>query len=138
MNKKQFNSIVNEYLTKLNSKDLRLNFVLSDDAQLTGTIKIFGQPLRFRLIMNVSVLANKDLLLKPEVVSMGNLNISLKRVLQLIETQVKLPKFISIDSKNVEVVIALEKIQFNKNLSFRVDAVDLANDRIVFNGYLNK
>lgn len=88
--------------------------------------------------MNVSVLANKDLLLKPEVVSMGNLNISLKRVLQLIETQVKLPKFISIDSKNVEVVIALEKIQFNKNLSFRVDAVDLANDRIVFNGYLNK
>lgn len=136
MTKKQFNTIVNHYLNQHNSKDLNLNFNLNDNAQLTGSIKIFEQSLPFRLIMDVAVLKNKDLLLKPKVVSMGNLNISLERVLQLIQTQVRLPGFITINAKKGEIVMTLDKIKVNKNMSFKIDTIDLANDRIIFNGYL--
>lgn len=138
MTKKQFKSIVNHYLNQMNSKDLNLNFNLDDNAQLTGSIKIFGQTLPFNMIMDVAVLKNKDLLLKPKVVSMGNLSISLERILQLIQAQIKLPHFITIDSKKVEIIMALDKVRVNKNMSFKIDTVDLANDRIILNGYLKQ
>ncbi|BDR58650.1 hypothetical protein XA3_10910 [Xylocopilactobacillus apicola] len=138
MNKKQLTVLTNQYLKQLNSKELNLNFSLSDEAQLTGSIRIFSHPLPFRLVMDVSVLSNKDLLLKPKVVSMGNLDISAQRVLELIESQVKMPRYVKVNSKRTEIVMALERVQFNKDLSFKIDSVDLNNDRIVFNGYLNK
>lgn len=138
MTKKQFTVITNKYLKQLNSKELDLNFLLSDNAQLTGSIKIFNQSLPFRLIMDVSVLSNKNLLLKPEEVSVGNLKISAQRVLELIEKQVKMPRYIKVNSKKTEIIMALEQVEFSKELSFKIQSIDLNNDRIVFNGYLNK
>lgn len=136
MTKKQFTFLANRYLTKLNSKELDLNFALSDDAQLTGSIKFFGHALPFRLVMDVSVMTNKNLLLKPKTVSMGNLDISAQRILELIKSQVKLPRYVTIDTKKTEIILALEQIQINKDLGVKVDSVDLGNDRITFDGYL--
>ncbi|MFB6466115.1 YpmS family protein [Cytobacillus sp. Hz8] len=130
-NKEDLNKIINYYIAKNDSKGaIDYKVYLKDDVELYGAITFFGENLQLKLTFVPEALDNGDLLLKQKEISIGQLNLPVSYVMKFVAEQYQFPNWVSIQPKEEQVYVALNKMKLNSDLHIQVNKFDLKKDKI--------
>lgn len=131
--KSDLNDLINTYINDvLKTNQANFDVIVDDDIQLNGELFAFGVPIPLRVTMDPVVMDNGDLVLKMNTLSLGLLDLPRGRILHYINRQVETPDWLYFDSENEQIYLAVTSIEIDSNLRFRVDALDLSTDSIIF------
>lgn len=131
--KKDLNEIINQYVEKENqSSPIAYRVLLDEEVELYGTMKVFTEEIDLKLTFEPAALHNGDLMLKPQTMSIGKLNLPVSYVLFFMKEQYEFPDWIYIQPQEEIVYVALQKMQLKSDFKVRVDTFDLKNDHISF------
>lgn len=137
LTKEQTNKIISYYLNKMTEGDkIKFRFSLDQQALITGKFKFLGTPMNFYLYFDPIVLENGDIKLKATTLSLGKLKLPIKMILNYIERESSLPKWIQIDGDKKQALILFSKMKTENGASIKAKDIDLSNDSITFDIYL--
>lgn len=131
--KRDLNDLINTYINQvLKTNQANFDVIVDEDIELNGELFAFGVPIPLRVTMDPVVMDNGDLVLKMNNLSLGLLDLPRGRILHYINRQVETPDWLYFDSENEQIYLAVTSIEVDSNLRFRVDALDLSTDSIIF------
>lgn len=131
--KSDLNDLINTYINEvLKTNQANFDVVVDEDIALNGELFAFGVPIPLRVTMDPVVMDNGDLVLKMNTLSLGRLDLPRGRILHYINRQVETPDWLYFDSENEQIYLAVTSIEVDSNLRFRVEALDLSSDSIIF------
>lgn len=131
--KHDLNDLINTYINQvLKTNQANFDVIVDEDIALNGELFAFGVPIPLRVTMDPVVMDNGDLVLKMNDLSLGLLDLPRGRILHYINRQVETPDWLYFDSENEQIYLAVTSIEVDSNLRFRVDALDLSTDSIIF------
>ncbi|SFS47666.1 Uncharacterized protein YpmS [Halolactibacillus miurensis] len=131
--KSDLNDLINTYINQvLKTNQANFDVIVDNDIQLNGELYAFGVPIPLRVTMDPVVMDNGDIVLKMNTLSLGLLDLPRGRILHYINRQVETPDWLYFDSENEQIYLAVTSIEIDSNLRFRVDALDLSTDSIIF------
>jgi Uncharacterized protein conserved in bacteria len=130
-NKQQINDLIAFSLSEYqkNSK-VKYNFVLENEALLTGEFKILGFPVTFYLYFDPYVMDNGNVQLKAKSLSVGTLGVPIKEVMKMIQKNKALPEWVEINPKDETVMVRLDQFQMANGLFIKADKINLVDDEI--------
>lgn len=136
--KDDINQLVASYLKdeKIVKGPVNYQFKLEDQAQLGGTFQLFGKDVQFQLSLEPFVMENGNLQFKATGLSIGKLNLPITFALNQIESQLNIPDWVAIDSKQETLVFNLNEFTLDSGIHFSVDKIDLAENDIRINVYV--
>lgn len=136
-NKTQVNELIDFYLADYREKSgLDYEFVLNDQAMLTGEFKLLGVPINFYLYFDPYVMEDGNVQLKAKSLSIGTLGVPISEVMKLIKRSYELPEWIEIDTKEKTVTIRLDQFRMQNGLFIKAEKIDLVDDVIQASLYL--
>lgn len=131
--KHDLNDLINTYINQvLKTNQANFDVIVDEDIALNGELFAFGVSIPLRVTMDPVVMDNGDLVLKMNDLSLGLLDLPRGRILHYINRQVETPDWLYFDSENEQIYLAVTSIEIDSNLRFRVDALDLSSDSIIF------
>ena len=133
LSKKQLNNLSAAYLKQYQDNDsFSYQFVVGEKyAIIKGKIEILGKPMDYAMTMIPSVTSNGNIKLQAHSLSVGSLALSPKMVLNYIDKNYSLPKWVEID--NNAIYLALNKIKTDNKVTFTADKVDINHQQFKFN-----
>lgn len=139
--KAQINKIVSVYLEDLQKdskkeQDQNYQFILKNEALISGEFDLLGFPLRFYLYLDPFVMDDGNVQLKAKSLSVGALNLPIAQVLRMIAKAPQLPKWIEVNPKSETIVLRLDQFQLSNGLYLRAKKINLVEDEIEFSIYL--
>ncbi len=136
--KDDINQLVASYLKdeKIVKGPVNYQFKLEEQAQLVGTFQLFGKDVQFQLSLEPFVMENGNLQFKATGLSIGKLNLPITFALNQIESQLNIPDWVAIDSKQETLVFNLNEFTLDSGIHFSVDKIDLAENDIRINVYV--
>lgn len=136
-NKEQVNRFVDFYLADL-QKDAEehYQFVLKNEALLTGEFDLLGFPVSFYLYFDPFVMANGNIQLKAKSLSIGALGLPINQVLKMIQNNSEIPEWIDIQPKEEMIILRLDQFELKNGMFFRADKINLVDNEIQLNVYL--
>ena len=139
--KAQINKIVAVYLEDLQKdakkgKEQNYQFVLKNEALISGEFDLLGFPLRFYLYLDPFVMDNGNVQLKAKSLSVGALNLPITQVLKMIAKTPELPKWIEVKPKEETIVLRLDQFKIGNGLYLKAEKINLVEDEIEFSIYL--
>lgn len=136
-NKEQVNRFVDFYLADL-QKDAKqqYQFVLKNEALLTGEFDLLGFPVSFYLYFDPFVMANGNIQLKAKSLSIGALGLPINQVLKMIQNNSEIPEWIDIQPKEEMIILRLDQFELKNGMFFRADKINLVDNEIQLNVYL--
>lgn len=136
-NKEQINALIAFYLDEYQKdSDVQYDFVLENEALLTGEFKILGFPVTFYLYFDPYVMDNGNVQLKATSLSIGTLGVPINEVMKMIQRNQSLPEWIEIDPKEETVMIRLDQFRMQNGLFIKADKINLIDDEIQVSLYL--
>ncbi|CAJ1227753.1 YpmS family protein [Levilactobacillus zymae] len=127
LNKKQVNALADYYVNKsLSGQSLKYRFQVTDHAMLTGSTKVLGANVNFALLFKPTVLANGDVKLTAQKLSIGSLPVPVSFVMNYIAKNYPLPKWVALDSGKKTMTLHLTRIGNGKKLSYAAKQIDLS------------
>lgn len=136
-NKEQINQLVDFYLTDLQKKsDQKYQFILKNEALLTGEFDILSFPVTFYLYFDPYVMDDGNVQLKAKSLSVGALGLPMNQVLKMIKSNSKIPEWIDIQPKEEMIVLRLDHFKLKNGIFFRADKLNLVEDEIQLSVYL--
>ena len=136
-NKEQVNRFVDFYLADLQKDaEQQYQFVLKNEALLTGEFDLLGFPVSFYLYFDPFVMANGNIQLKAKSLSIGALGLPINQVLKMIQNNSKLPEWIDIQPKEEMIILRLDQFELKNGMFFRADKINLVDNEIQLNVYL--
>lgn len=136
-NKEQINSLIDFYLDEyLEDGDVQYQFVLENEALLTGEIKILGFPVTFYLYLDPYVMDNGNVQLKAKSLSLGTLGVPISEVMKMIKKNQELPQWIEINPEEENVILRLDQFRMQNGLFIKADKINLVEDEIQVSLYL--
>ena len=130
-NKQQINDLIAFSLDEYQKKsDVKYDFVLENEALLTGEFKILGFPVTFYLYFDPYVMDNGNVQLKAKSLSVGTLGVPIKQVMKIIQKNQALPEWVEIDPQDEMVMIRLDQFQMQNGLFIKADKINLVEDEI--------
>ncbi|MGM9925135.1 MAG: YpmS family protein, partial [Bacillus sp. (in: firmicutes)] len=132
--KDSINKLIDNYLKKqqAGNKTLQYQVVLDDYIEFYSTIPVFDMELQLTMTFTPVPLKNGDLLLKQRSMELGQMQLPVSYVLNFIKKQNNLPEWVTIDSKNKQIYVALTDLRMNNELMLKVNKFDLKKDDISF------
>ncbi|MGB3160240.1 MAG: YpmS family protein [Carnobacterium sp.] len=135
--KKDLNQLVTTYIDEeLSNKQVDFNFILDKEAQLSGIFQLFGRDVGFSLFLDPFVMENGNLQFKATRISVGALDLPISFAMNLIKSQLKVPKWVAIDTKKEIIVFNLNEFYLESGMHFTAEKIDLENDDIRINVFL--
>lgn len=139
--KAQINKIVSVYLEDLQKdskkgQDQNYQFILKNEALISGEFDLLGFPLRFYLYLDPFVMDDGNVQLKAKSLSVGALNLPIAQVLRMIAKAPQIPKWVEVDPKSEVIVLRLDQFQLSNGLYLRAKKINLVEDEIEFSIYL--
>lgn len=136
--KDDINQLVASYLKdeKIVKGPVNYQFKLEEQAQLVGTFQLFGKDVQFQLSLEPFVMENGNLQFKATGLSIGKLNLPITFALNQIESQLNIPDWVAIDSKQETLVFNLNEFTLDSGIHFSVDKIELAENDIRINVYV--
>ncbi|MEG0293956.1 YpmS family protein [Enterococcus sp.] len=139
--KAQINKIVSVYLEDLQKdskkgQDQNYQFILKNEALISGEFDLLGFPLRFYLYLDPFVMDDGNVQLKANSLSVGALNLPIAQVLRMIAKAPQIPKWVEVDPKSEVIVLRLDQFQLSNGLYLRAKKINLVEDEIEFSIYL--
>jgi len=140
MNRQQLNALAAYYLTDFQKgQELKYRFVVrSDAAYLLGTTKVLGQNVSFVITMQPSVISNGNISLKATKLSVGTMSIPISFVINYINNNYKIPKWVNLSAKNKTIDLYLNKLVGKHDVRYSVDKLDLAGNQFNFEMHIPK
>ncbi|MFD1422113.1 YpmS family protein [Lactiplantibacillus songbeiensis] len=140
MNRQQLNALASYYLTDFQKgQELKYRFVVrSDAAYLLGTTKVLGQSVSFVITMQPSVISNGNISLKATKLSVGTMSIPISFVINYINNNYKIPKWVKLSAKNKTIDLYLNKLVGKHDVRYSVDKLDLAGNQFNFEMHIPK
>ena len=136
-NKEQVNRFVDFYLADLQKDaEQQYQFVLKNEALLTGEFDLLGFPVRFYLYFDPFVMANGNIQLKAKSLSIGALGLPINQVLKMIQNNSEIPEWIDIQPKEEMIILRLDQFELKNGMFFRADKINLVDNEIQLNVYL--
>ena len=136
-NKEQVNRFVDFYLADLQKDaEQHYQFVLKNEALLTGEFDLLGFPVSFYLYFDPFVMANGNIQLKAKSLSIGALGLPINQVLKMIQNNSKIPEWIDIQPKEEMIILRLDQFELKNGMFFRADKINLVDNEIQLNVYL--
>ena len=136
-NKEQVNRFVDFYLADLQKDaEQQYQFVLKNEALLTGEFDLLGFPVSFYLYFDPFVMANGNIQLKAKSLSIGALGLPINQVLKMIQNNSKIPEWIDIQPKEEMINLRLDQFELKNGMFFRADKINLVDNEIQLNVYL--
>lgn len=134
MNRKQLNALASYYLTDLQKgQDLKYRFLVKKQAAyLLGTTQVLGQDISFVITMQPKVIDDGNISLKATKLSVGTMSLPISFVINYINNNYKIPKWVRLNAKQKTVNLYLNKLVSKHDVSYSVDQIDLANDQFQF------
>ena len=135
-NKEQVNRFVDFYLADLQKDaEQQYQFVLKNEALLTGEFDLLGFPVSFYLYFDPFVMANGNIQLKAKSLSIGALGLPINQVLKMIQNNSKIPEWIDIQPKEEMIILRLDQFELKNGMFFRADKINLVDNEIQLNVY---
>lgn len=136
-NKEQINRLVDFYLADL-QKDAaqQYQFVLKNEALLTGEFDLLGFPIQFYLYFDPYVMDDGNVQLKAKSLSIGALGLPINQVLRMVSNNSNIPEWIDIQPKEEMIILRLDQFEMKNGLFFRADKLNLVDDEIQLSVYL--
>lgn len=136
-NKKDVTLLANRYIEKEGlNKAIQYELALTDQVELVGMIKVFGQPIDLTIRFEPEVVDEGNVLLKKSTMSIGQLPIPASYVLEFIREGYDLPEWVTIQPKDEKVYIDLKSLTMKNGAKVKMNKFDLANDSIHFTLYI--
>ena len=136
-NKEQVNRFVDFYLADLQKDaEQQYQFVLKNEALLTGEFDLIGFPASFYLYFDPFVMANGNIQLKAKSLSIGALGLPINQVLKMIQNNSEIPEWIDIQPKEEMIILRLDQFELKNGMFFRADKINLVDNEIQLNVYL--
>lgn len=136
-NKEQVNRFVDFYLADLQKDaEQQYQFVLKNEALLTGEFDLLGFPVSFYLYFDPFVMANGNIHLKAKSLSIGALGLPINQVLKMIQNNSEIPEWIDIQRKEEMIILRLDQFELKNGMFFRADKINLVDNEIQLNVYL--
>lgn len=136
-NKEQVNRFVDFYLADLQKDaEQQYQFVLKNEALLTGEFDLLGFPVSFYLYFDPFVMANGNIQLKAKSLSIGALGLPINQVLKMIQNNSEIPEWIDIQPKEEMIILRLDQFELKNGIFFRADKINLVDNKIQLNVYL--
>ena len=136
-NKEQVNRFVDFYLADLQKDaEQQYQFVLKNEALLTGEFDLLGFPVRYYLYFDPFVMANGNIQLKAKSLSIGALGLPINQVLKMIQNNSEIPEWIDIQPKEEMIILRLDQFELKNGMFFRADKINLVDNKIQLNVYL--
>lgn len=136
-NKEQVNRFVDFYLADLQKDaEQQYQFVLKNEALLTGEFDLLGFPVSFYLYFDPFVMANGNIQLKAKSLSIGALGLPINQVLKMIQNNSEIPEWIDIQPKEQMIILRLDQFELKNGMFFRADKINLVDNEIQLNVYL--
>ncbi|HLR64390.1 MAG TPA: YpmS family protein [Pseudogracilibacillus sp.] len=129
--KQNLNDLVNAYLDKLLSQT-KQNFtvVLDEDVELYGELPVFSTTVPLLIRFDPIVQDNGDIALKQKSISVGQLKLPNKKIMQYVDRFLPTPEWIIIDPKEEEIYIKITEMDIQSNLDVKIEQFDLAKNNI--------
>ena len=136
-NKEQVNRFVDFYLADLQKDtEQQYQFVLKNEALLTGEFDLLGFPVSFYLYFDPFVMANGNIQLKAKSLSIGALGLPINQVLKMIQNNSEIPEWIDIQPKEEMIILRLDQFELKNGMFFKADKINLVDNKIQLNVYL--
>lgn len=137
--KKKLNTLITHYLKQLNQKNqIDYQFVLKNQALLTGKFEVLNFPMTFYLYFDPFVTEDGNIQLKAKSLSFGSLAVPIKEVLKMVKHNYDLPYFVEIHPSDKYILIKLNQLELSNHLYVKAKKIDLVNDEIQLVSYLKK
>ena len=136
-NKEKVNQIISFFLSEYQKdSDIEYKFYLENEALLNGTFEVLGFPINFYLYFDPYVMENGNVQLKARSLSIGTLSLPIKDVMNMVKRNYNLPKWVEIDTKDLTVMLRLDKFRMQNGMYIKADKINLVDDDIRFSLYL--
>ncbi|MGY5338697.1 YpmS family protein [Levilactobacillus spicheri] len=140
LNKQHVNALADYYVNKsLKNQAMKYRFQVADHAMLTGSTEVLGAHVNFSLMFNPTVLANGDVKLTAQKLSIGSLPVPVSFVMTYVAKNYPLPKWVAMDSGHKTMTLHLTAIGNGKKLSYAAKTIDLSGKgKFVFQARIPK
>jgi uncharacterized protein YpmS len=129
MNKRQLNAAMNYYLKRQQRhKKVKYKFYVDQAAILVGTTEILGQNVSFSLYTEPTVTSKGNILLHAKSVAIGTLSAPPKFILNYIQKNYQLGKWVTIDSQKETIRLNLSRIKGFHGITVKAQKIDLTNN----------
>lgn len=131
--KQNLNNLVNAYIDKLLAgTDHVYSIHLDEDVQLFGELPIFSSTIPLLAHFEPIVQKNGDLVLKQKSISVGQLQLPNKKIMQYIDQYLPTPEWVIINPRDAEVYVKLTEMDIKSNFKVAVDQFDVEANNISF------
>jgi uncharacterized protein YpmS len=132
-NKEHLNQLVNQYIKKeLGKKKLQYEIIFDDDVRLVGKIPVFDREVGVVMSFSPKVQPNGDLLLKQKSISLGNVQLPVSFVLNLINEHYSIPRWVTIQPKEETIYVNLQQMKLKNGWKLKVKNFNLEKNQIIF------
>lgn len=138
-NKTQVNQLISFFLEEyLKDSEVKYDFVLENEAMLTGEFKVLGFSVTIYLYFDPYVMEDGNVQLRVKSLSVGTLDLPLKEVLKLVKRSFKFPEWIEMDTEAETMLLRLDQFQLENGMFIKANRINLLDDEIQFSLYLPK
>ncbi|GGJ82745.1 hypothetical protein GCM10007063_01550 [Lentibacillus kapialis] len=132
--KQNVNELVNAYIEKLlDDSDHQYSVSLEEDVELVGELPVFSSTVPVTVHLEPAVQKNGDVILKQESISIGQLALPNKKIMEYLKKYLPMPEWVTVDPKNEEIYVAVTDMQIRSNLNVSVESFDLKSNNLAFN-----
>lgn len=131
--KQNLNNLVNAYLDKLLADtNHQYSINLEDDVQLFGELPLFSTTVPLLINLEPIVQENGDLVLKQKSISVGQLQLPNKKIMQYVSKYLPVPDWVVINPREEEIYVKITEMEIKSNFKVEVEQFDLEANNIAF------
>ncbi|MEI3611266.1 YpmS family protein [Pseudogracilibacillus sp. SO30301A] len=131
--KQNLNNLVNAYLDKLLANtNHQYSINLDDDVQLFGELPMFSTTVPLLINLEPIVQENGDLILKQKSISVGQLQLPNKKIMQYVSKYLPVPDWVIINPREEEIYVKVTEMEIKSNFKVEVEHFDLEANNIAF------
>ncbi|WP_010531507.1 YpmS family protein [Lentibacillus jeotgali] len=132
--KQNVNELVNAYIEKLlDDTDHQYSVSLDEDVELIGELPVFSSTVPVSVHLEPVVQDNGDVILKQESISIGQLALPNKKIMEYLKKYLPMPEWVTVDPENEEIYVAVTDMEIRSNLNVSVESFDLESNNLAFN-----
>lgn len=132
--KKNLEQLANEYLSEISSTQTVFDYSVSLDRNVTlaGNIRAFEQTIPIKVELNPVVQDNGDLVLEQERISLGQLPLPNKKVMEFVADNYNFPEWVTVSPNEQNIYVAVTQMDTKSNFDIKVDRFNLNSDQLAF------
>ncbi|WAA13282.1 YpmS family protein [Fervidibacillus halotolerans] len=131
--KEELNGFINHYLEKeLGDSPIDYTVLLTEQVELIGQLPVFDRKVQMTLTFVPEALENGDILLTQKSIRIGQLNLPVTYVMNVVNKSYKFPEWVELYPNERVIYIHLTKMKLKNDLRIMAKTIDLENDLLEF------